>query len=146
MKTNSNGPMPMYPGVYGHFVISRYDGGLTLQRRRNKARLVTDSRCTGKWRKNTHTVFRFMDNALPTSSESTQGRLSATTRFLEHTPFVQLLLLYYSIHSNLCNYYCCRSCCGGCVCLDLVKICRRMRTSLHVPALDIALPSTATPR
>ena len=32
-------------------VISGYDGGLALQRRRNKARLVTDSRCTGKWRK-----------------------------------------------------------------------------------------------
>ena len=44
-------------------VISRYDGGLALERRRNKARLVTDSRCTGKWRKE-HTVYRFTDKYL----------------------------------------------------------------------------------
>ena len=42
-------------------VISRYDGGLALQRRRNKAPLVTDSRCTGKWRKQ-NTVYLFLSN------------------------------------------------------------------------------------
>ena len=41
-------------------VTSRHDGGLALQRRRNKARLVTDSSRTDKWRKK-HMVYRFMD-------------------------------------------------------------------------------------
>ena len=35
VKTSLNVAMPIYQGVYGHF---RYDGGLALQRRRNKGR------------------------------------------------------------------------------------------------------------
>ena len=45
-------------------VISRYGGGLAVQRSRNKARFVIDSCCTGKWRKK-HMVYPFMDKSLP---------------------------------------------------------------------------------
>ena len=44
-------------------IISQYDGGLVLECRRNKARLVADSRCTVKWSKR-HPVYRLLTNAL----------------------------------------------------------------------------------